>query len=277
MRLGGPIFIQSRDPEEIARAHRAEGYRAAYCPGWLMAKDTDDIRAMRAAFDRHDVLIAEVGAWGHIIHPDAGTAQRNRTRAIERLALADEIGARCAVDYTGSYGEGWFHPRNLGPEAFDEIVEVVREIVDAVRPTRTVFAIEMMPSVHPENPDDYLRLLAAVDRPGQAAVHLDPVNMINSPQRYYDTGAVIRECFAKLGPHIVSCHGKDVTISNEFVVHISECRPGTGTLDYRTYLTELSRLPQEPPLMLEHLPTAEEYGLARDHVVSVAHELGLHT
>ena len=114
-----------------------------------------------------------------------------------------------------------------------------------------------------------------MDRPGQFAVHLDPVNVINSPQRYYDTSAVIRDCFAKLGPYIASSHGKDVVVRNDFIVHLDECRPGTGTLDYRTYLRELNRLPQEPPLMLEHLPSEQEYRLARDYVVSVAHELGL--
>lgn len=275
MRLGGPVFIDSRDPEEIARSHRDEGYRAAYCPAWLSADDTEAIRTVSETFARHDILVAEVGAWGNLIHPDPGERRANQDRAVERLALAEAVGALCCVDYTGTYGDGWFHPKNLTEEAFDEIVEVVRAIVDAVRPTRTAFAIEMMPSVHPENPDDYLRLLAAVDRPGQVAVHLDPVNLINSPARYYATGDVIRECFEKLGPHIVSCHAKDVTISNEFVVHISECRPGTGTLDYHAYLRRLSGLPQQPPLMLEHLSSAQEYRLARDHIVSIANAMGL--
>jgi sugar phosphate isomerase/epimerase len=275
MRLGGPVFVRSRDPEEIARAHRAEGYRAAYCPGWLSADDADAIRGLQAAFSRHDIVLAEVGAWGNLLHPDPGERKKNQDRAIERLALADAAGARCCVDYTGTYGEGWYHPRNLTEDAFDEIVEVTRLLIDSVGPSRTVFALEMMPSVHPETPDDYLRLIAAVDRPDQFGVHLDPVNLIDSPRRYYDTGAVIRECFEKLGPHIVSCHGKDVTIGNEFVLHIDECRPGTGVLDYRTYLTLLSGLPQEPPLMLEHLPSADEYRLAARYLRQAAAELEL--
>lgn len=32
IRLGGPIFDPPSDPEEVARAHLASGYRAAYCP-----------------------------------------------------------------------------------------------------------------------------------------------------------------------------------------------------------------------------------------------------
>lgn len=275
MRLGAPVFTQSRDPEALALAHREEGYRAAYCPHWLALDDDAAIGGVQRAFAAQDVVIAEVGAWGHIIHPDEALRRKNEEQAIRKLALADAVGARCCVDYTGTYGEGWFHPRNLSAAAFDAIVEVVRRIIDAVRPKRTVFALEMMPAVHPENADDYLKLLAAIERPGQFGVHLDPVNVINSPQRYYDTGAVIRECFTKLGPHVASCHAKDVVVRNDFIVHLDECRPGTGTLDYRAYLRELNRLPQEPPLMLEHLPSEQEYRLARDYLAGVAREIDL--
>ena len=58
-------------------------------------------------------------------------------------------------------------------------------------------------------------------------------------------------------------------------LHFDEVRLGTGNLDYRTYLTELNRLPGEIPIMLEHLPSAEEYTLARDHLFSLGKELGI--
>src|SRR4051812_15335285 len=134
MRLGGPVFLDSRDPEELARAHRAEGYRAAYCPGWLSADDAAPVRAFQQACARHDVIVAEVGAWGNLIGTDSEALRRHRERAVDRLALAEAVGARCCVDYTGTYGDGWFDPRNLSEDAFDDIVQVVREIVDQVRP-----------------------------------------------------------------------------------------------------------------------------------------------
>ena len=43
VRLGGPIFEKSDDPELLARAHRAKGYRAAYCPK-LSVADADRIK-----------------------------------------------------------------------------------------------------------------------------------------------------------------------------------------------------------------------------------------
>jgi sugar phosphate isomerase/epimerase len=51
--------------------------------------------------------------------------------------------------------------------------------------------------------------------------------------------------------------------------------PGRGQIDYKTYLTELSRLPVDAPLMLEHLKNAEEYEEGRRYIQGVARELGL--
>ena len=96
--------------------------------------------------------------------------------------------------------------------------------------------------------------MAAIDRP-QFAVHLDPTNLINSPAKFYDNAGLLRECFAKLGPHIRCCHAKDITLANELTVHLAEAIPGQGALDYRVLLTELDRLDPDTPILVEHLTT----------------------
>ena len=63
-------------------------------------------------------------------------------------------------------------------------------------------------------------------RDGDISVHLDPVNMICSPQRYFNNAAFLRECFAKLGPYIKSCHAKDILLRDTLTVHLDEMRPG---------------------------------------------------
>jgi len=105
-------------------------------------------------------------------------------------------------------------------------------------------------------------------------VHLDPVNMINSPARAYRTGEFIRECFAKLGPFIRSCHAKDIILRNNLTVHLDECRPGTGILDFATYLLELDKLDPDTSLRLEHIPAAE-YPVAAAHLHEVARQNNL--
>jgi sugar phosphate isomerase/epimerase len=130
-----------------------------------------------------------------------------------------------------------------------------------------------MPWAYPDSADSYVRLLKAIDRK-RFAVHLDPVNLVSSPQRYFGSGPLIRECFEKLGPYIKSCHAKDILLQTKLTTHLDEVRPGLGGLDYATFLRELSKIP-DTPLMLEHLKGAEEYRKAADHIRGVAKTIGL--
>jgi sugar phosphate isomerase/epimerase len=275
MRLGGPIFEQYGDPAEWARAVRALGYSAAYCPVDNAAAD-DVVASFAGAAREHDIVIAEVGAWRNPLDPDEST----RTSAIKfckaQLALAERIGARCCVNISGSRGEQWDgpHPANLTPDTFALVVDTAREIIDAVKPKRTFYTLETMPWMYPDSPESYLDLIRAIDRPAFGA-HLDPVNLVCSPQRYFTNASLIRECFALLGPHIKSCHAKDISLSGKLTTHLDEARPGLGGLDYGAYLTELAKLDQDVPLMIEHLATPEEYVAAASHIRSIADGLGL--
>ena len=276
IRLGGPIFLKSDDPRELAREHRRLGYSAAYCPE-AKVQDTARVREIEKAFAAENVVIAEVGAWVNMLDPDAGKRAKNMHYVMERLALAEAVGARCCPDIAGSYNPTvWYgpHPKNLSQEFFDATVENCRHVIDEVKPTRTKFTIEMMGWSLPDGPDAYLKLIQAVDRKG-FAVHMDVCNGINSPVKFYRSGEFISECFRKLGPWIVSCHAKDLQWITELNVHFLEVVPGRGEVDYRTYLTELSKLPVDAPLMLEHLKTAEEYDEGKRYIMKVAGKLGL--
>jgi sugar phosphate isomerase/epimerase len=272
--LGGPVFEKYQDPQGWAEAVKRLGYSAAYCPVGADASD-DEVRAYEQAAGRSDIIIAEVGAWSNPISPDEPTRKAAIEKCRAQLSLADRIGARCCVNIAGSLSEQWDGPAaaNFTQDAFDLIVETTRSIIDVVQPRRTFFTLETMPWAYPDSPDSYVRLLKAIDRKS-FAVHLDPVNLICSPQRYYGNAALLRECFEKLGPHIRSCHAKDILLQKKFMTHLDEVRPGEGGLDYATFLKELSRFPGTP-LMIEHLPNAQEYEKAAAHIRSVAKAIGL--
>lgn len=270
MRLGGPIFEKFDSPESWVSAVRGAGYRAAYCP---VGPDADDdaVNAYAEAADNADIVIAEVGAWSNPLSPDSDKAEAALAKCKAALALADRIGARCCVNIAGSCGETWDGPdaANLTGTTFDRIVAVVREIIDAVKPMRSFYTLETMPWMYPDSPDAYRRLVTAIDR--QAfAVHLDPVNLVCSPQRYFSNRYLIEACFEKLGEHIKSCHAKDILLHDSLTVHLDEVSPGRGNLDYKAFLRGLNRLDSSIPLMLEHLHGEEEYRRAAAHIRSVA-------
>ena len=275
MRLGGPVFSKPHSPESWAEAVSAEGYRAAFCPLGPEA-DNDTVHAYAAAARKADIIIAEVGAWSNPLSPDSATAEAALEKCRASLALADRIGARCCVNIAGSRGKKWDGPdaADLTDETFDRIVSVVRDIIDSVQPTRSFYTLETMPWMYPDSPDVYLRLIEAIDRKA-FAVHLDPVNLVCSPQRYFSNSRLIAECFDKLGARIKSCHAKDICLRDKLTVHLDEVRPGQGRLDYPTFIRCLRRLDADMPLMLEHLPNEQEYRLAAAHIRSVAEEGGI--
>jgi len=276
IRLGGPIFLRSEDPHELAREHRRLGYSAAYCP-MAKAEDTARVAEIQKAFAAENVVIAEVGAWKNMLDPDVETRRANQRYVIDRMALAEAVGARCCVDIAGSYNPKYWYgpnPKNLSKEFLDATVENCRRIIDDIKPKRSKFTIEMMGWNIPDSPDSYLELIRAVDRPA-FGVHMDVCNGINSPTKFYRSGEYIKECFSKLGQWIVSCHAKDLAWEVELNVHFLEVIPGRGEVDYATYLRELSKLPVDAPLMLEHLKTAAEYEEGKKYIQKVASETGV--
>jgi len=276
IRLGAPIFLKSDDPVELAQEHRRLLYSAAYCPP-ADIRDRDRIRAIEKAFMNANVAIAEVGAWKNMLDPDTDKRRENLRYVTERCALADAVGARCCVDIAGSYNKSvWYgpNPKNLSKEFFEATVENCRHIIDTVKPTRTKFTIEMMGWNLPDGPDSYLDLIRAVDRPA-FGVHLDVCNGVNCPRRFYNNSDFIGECFQKLGKWVVSCHAKDLQWITELNIHFLEVVPGRGQIDYRQYLIEISRLPADAPLMIEHLKTPEEYSEAATYIRSVGRQAGV--
>ncbi len=271
--LGGPIFLNSEDPVELAKEHRRLGYSAAYVPK-VELKDSARITALRKAFAEQNVIIAEVGAWVNMLDQDAEKRKKNREYVTERLALAEEIGALTCINIGGSYNpKQWDGPdaRNLTKEYFDATVENCRAVIDAVRPKKAKFALEMMGWSLPNNADSCLKFIKAIDRPAFAA-HIDIANIINSPERFYQNTQLINDTFKKLGKWVVSCHAKDVVGKD---VHFAETMPGRGGMDYVTYLRNVTALPRTVPLMLEHLRTPQEYDEARLFIIKIAQETGI--
>ncbi len=275
MRLGGPVFNKYDTPETWIQAVQSAGYRAAYCP--LSAESGKDaIAEYKTAAEKADIIIAEVGAWSNPLSRDEAERGKAKKHCKESLWLADEIGASCCVNIAGSRGSKWDGPckDDLTSETFEMIVEVVREIIDEVSPRQTFYTLEPMPWMYPDSTESYLELVKSIDRKS-FGVHFDPVNLINSPERYFSNGCLIRDFVDKLGVYIRSCHAKDIILRQDLTVHLDEVRPGLGALDFVTYIKEMNRINSEIPLMIEHLPSEEDYRLAAEYICGTAEEAGL--
>jgi sugar phosphate isomerase/epimerase len=274
VRLGGPVPGRFDDPVQWVKAVKSLRYGAAVCPVQL-GSPSELIKSFSSEAKRNNILISEVGVWNNVFDPDETARTAAIIKNVISLQLADEIGACCCVNISGAKGEIWDgpYPGNFTRDTFDQIVENVRYIIDQVKPKNTFYTLEPMPYMLPDSPDTYLELVKAIGR-DRFGVHLDPVNMISSPQRYFNNAAFLRECFTKLGPLIKSVHAKDITIMPELTVHLEERRPGSGSLDYAVFLQEMSKL-KDIPMMMEHLDKQEDYILAAEYIRKVGSETGI--
>lgn len=200
MLLGTSSPLSHSTPQEWADRHVSLGLGSVVFPLDCSA-DPQLIDQYAEAAVKAGLVIAEVGIWKNMLAADPQEREAATAYAIGQLRMADRIGARCCVNVIGTpYGPRWDggYRENFSDEAWNLAVAKVREVIDAVHPTRTKFSIESMPWMIPSSPDEYLRLIEKVDRP-EFGVHLDVVNMVTSPERYFYNDRFLHECFDKLG------------------------------------------------------------------------------
>lgn len=103
-----------------------------------------------------------------------------------------------------------------------------------------------------------MKLIRDVDREA-FGVHMDLVNMINCPQRYFFAEQFMEECFHKLKGHILSCHLKDILLLKPFTFQLKECACGEETLNLEKYAALASQEDPQMPMIIEHLKSDEAY------------------
>lgn len=283
IRFGGPLLTNfsevDYDPERYALLHKEKGYRAALAPAGLNISDTDKIQGLKKAFASQDIMIAELGIYNNMLDPDPAVQKASREAVMEGLAVADAIGARCFVGILGAFAPGLCRnahvARNFTTDALDAAVELARYFIDTVKPQNTYFTFEAFPFNIIDGPDSIAALLMAVDRE-RFAVHMDLVNLVNCPRKYFDSGSVTRECCRLFGDRIVSAHAKDIRmIMPSISVMMEEVIPGQGNIDMAAYLAELHKLPIDIPLLMEHLDTEEEYAQGAAFIRKTASDLNI--
>lgn len=260
MILGISTSLTHQGAKDWADQHRALGCKAVVFPLDCYAK-RQDIRDYMEAANEAGFVIAEVGIWRNVIAQEEEQRKKALDYAIGQLAMADEIGARCCVNVAGACaGARWDGAcrENFEIEAWQKTVESVQKIIDTVKPMHTKYAIEPMPWMIPTGPEEYLRLLADINRTA-AGVHLDIVNMIHCPERFFFQENFIKDCFTMLKGKICSCHLKDIRLKEEYTFQLEETYCGNGSLNMEHYALLATKEQEQMPMIIEHLHSDEEY------------------
>lgn len=260
MYLGISSSLEHNSPKEWAAKHKALGLETVVFPV-NCDEEEKTIMAYKNAADEIGLTIAEVGIWRNTLAADPNERKRWIDYAIRQLRMADAIGAACCVNVVGTpYGPRWDggYRNNFSSELWKMAVGMIRQIIDSARPVRTKFCIESMPWMIPSSPDEYLHLIEDVDC-AEFGTHLDVVNMITTPKRYFYNDEFLKECFQKLHGTIVSCHLKDILLKQDYTFQLQECACGKGTLNIELYTQLATKENPHMPMIIEHLTTDEEY------------------
>lgn len=260
MRLGLSSPLKHDSPEQWAKRMKELGCGAVNFPLNCNA-DKSRISEYAHAAKENDLVIAEVGVWNNMLDRDPEKRKSALDYNIRQLILADEIGAVCAVNVAGTpHGPRWDggYRENFSDETFEMTVEAVKYILSQAKPKKAYFSIESMPWMIPSSPKEYLKLIEAVDHP-QFAAHLDAINMITSPRRYFFNDEFLKECFTLLKGRICSCHLKDVRLKEQFTFQLEECAVGEGNLDLEAFARLCDLESPDMPVIIEHLNTDEQY------------------
>lgn len=276
MKLGGSVIGAWQTPEQWQALLQSSRFKAITSP-----VDSRTDRALASeilqATREMGVAVAEAGVWKNVLAPDQKEREAALRYARDQLAFAEEHGIPCCVNVAGSRGQRWdgAYKDNYSQETYDLIVGSVRDIIDSVQPKKACYSLEPMPWMMPDGPDEYLQMIEDIGR-AQFKVHMDFVNMINSPRRFLFAHEFIEECLQKLGKEVISLHLKDSRLDQPFTSLIHEAAPGKGSLDFRLILKSIDRhLPKDIPVLLEHMSSFEEYADAYDYVAQAAREVAV--
>lgn len=259
MRIGLSTNFNEDSAEKWAAKMVSLGCKSVVFPLNCEAPDSQ-IDEYVAAAKENDLLIAEVGIWRNAIDRREDERKKNLEYSIGQLALADRIGARCAVNVGGSRGSRWDggYKDNFSGEVWELTVDMARKIIDEVKPKNTFFTLEPMPWMVPTGPKEYLKLIEAVDR-DRFGVHMDIINMINCPDRYFFHDEFLEETFDLLGDKIKSCHLKDIRLLDGYTFQLKECAIGEGVFNIEKYVELADKYDKDMPMIIEHLSSDEEY------------------
>lgn len=227
--------------------------------------------------DNGIALVQFWGAYPSIISRDESVRRAGVQICRHVIQRAAELGAHMAsLRPTSMYdGYQWApHADNFLPETEDRLVRSLAEVGETAAQFGMPVAMECHLTTTLGEPAKIRRIIER-SNPDWIGVNADVVNFVKDIDSVYDTTAVIDHFFDQLGPYVRAAHLKDVTVGEQLVLHIDECVPGTGLLDWERLFRRFEALLPDGFMLIEHLRRLEDVQQARDFVVGRLAQLGI--
>lgn len=284
MRLGVMSTVLARPTiEEVAAAVLEAGLEAVQLNLELasleaLPAELDEAvcARIRAAFEAHHLEISAVSGTFNAIHPD----RAYREECIRRVGV---LASRCALlgtevitlcTGTRNRESMWrYHPDNAAPEAWAELVETMRRLIDYAEENSVTMAFEPEVVNVVDTAEKAERLIDEVGS-NRLAVVMDPANYFQ-PHTLDQMQEVLADVFARVGEFIVLAHAKDVRGPEPGGRECIRPAAGNGVLDYPFYLRLLRDSGYDGALIMHSLeehevPRSRDY--LRRHLAAIGWE-----
>ncbi|MCS6826612.1 MAG: sugar phosphate isomerase/epimerase [Caldilinea sp.] len=207
-------------------------------------------RSIREASAARNIDMAAVSGTFNMIHPDP-EQRRAGVRRLRVLAEAShDLGVEVITLSTGTRDPNnmWRrHPDNDAPEAWRDLVAMMREAVQIAEEHAITLAFEPEVNNVVNTAAKARRLLDEIGSP-RLKVVMDGANLFHSGD-LPRMREVLEEAFDLLGKDIVLAHAKDLSRDGD----AGHEAAGTGLLDYDLYLSLLRRAEYRGPIILHSL------------------------
>ena len=280
--------VSPGDPDAIARTKNLG------IPGIVLVSPENgwsqsDLEKGRAAFAANDMFVSEFAIRNYhlLVHEDKAVRSQGIENVKQRIADARALDAHgVTVHWFAGQAQNWWTD-----EVWSRLVASSAEVAAEAESVGIDLGFHSFVLGPWDSPEQHRRLIDDVASP-RMKVLFDPVNMMTH-RHVLDTTGFLNHCFDLLGPDIIGAHAKDVDIDGEhWVIKIDEIPPGTGTLDYETFLLQMDRLEGDVVLTIEHLRdvgvsgstvspnlvyynTDRETQLAKEYIEEVANRVGV--
>jgi len=225
-----------------------------YLPDHIDSKLCDSIRS---EMDARQIMMSAVSGTFNMIHPDVQTREDGLSRLDVLASACHRLGASVITLCTGSRDPDsmWRrHADNDSLEAWEDLVTSMRTACGIAEENGVTLAFEPEVSNVVDSAEKGRRLLDQMQS-AHLKVVMDPANIFHKGE-LPRMREVIDQAFALLGDDIVLAHAKDLSRDGE----AGHEAAGRGLLDYDQYVSLLSDVAPDVPLVLHGLSEAQVPG-----------------
>ena len=191
-----------------------------------------------------------------LFDPDAAVRAEIVKTISRGLEVAHELGAHVALIRPGSLNPaGSYAPsrKNHEPGCMERLVETLRRVADKAEAVGQTIVIETYALTIMDSPETNAQIVQAVGS-DRIRIVMDYVNHFQSLHQVYHSADRMNHIFDVMGPVSPVAHCKDISVGNNFALHLDETIPGEGELDITTALRRWHALHPDGYMLLEHIP-----------------------